>query len=70
MDKTYRTISGDTWDIVALSQMGSEMYTDKLIQANAKHRQTVVFPAGVVLTIPEVKTAAPAELPPWKRGKV
>lgn len=70
MDKTYRTISGDTWDIVALTQMGSEMYTDKLIQANTEHRQTVVFPAGVVLIIPDVKAAAPAELPPWKRERL
>lgn len=68
MDKTYKTISGDTWDIVALLQMGSEKHTDKLIKANVQYRQTVVFPAGVMLTIPDVETAASAELPPWKRG--
>jgi hypothetical protein len=48
--------------------MGSVMHTDKLIKANAKHAATFVFPAGVVLTIPEVEDEVDMELPPWKRG--
>ncbi|MCX4373611.1 MAG: tail protein X, partial [Dysosmobacter sp.] len=52
MSKTYRTIQGDMWDKIAYEQMGSVLYTDQLIKANADHAAVVIFPAGVVLTIP------------------
>lgn len=52
MSKTYRTIQGDMWDKIAFEQMGSVLYTDQLIKANADHAAAVIFPAGVVLTIP------------------
>lgn len=68
MTKSYKTISGDTWDTVALKAMGSEKHTDKLMKANISRRLTVIFPAGVTLQIPEVEAEAPAGLPPWKRG--
>lgn len=68
MSKTYRTISGDMWDQIAYTQMGSVLYTDKLIKANADYAAIFVFPAGVVLTIPEVEYKQCMELPPWKRG--
>ena len=68
MSKTYTTISGDMWDKIAYEQMGSELYTDTLIKANKKHAATFVFPAGVVLTIPDVEDEVELELPPWKRG--
>ena len=66
---SYKTIAGDTWDIVALKTMGNESHTDKLMKANLSRRETVFFPAGVVLQIPEVEAQAPAGLPPWKGGK-
>lgn len=68
MTKTYTTISGDMWDKIAYEQMGSVMHTDKLIKANVKHAAIFVFPAGVVLTIPELEDDIDMELPPWKRG--
>ena len=68
MSKTYTTISGDMWDQIAYTQMGSVLHTDKLIKANADYAAMFVFPAGVVLTIPEVEEKQSMELPPWKRG--
>lgn len=68
MTKTYTTISGDMWDKIAYEQMGSVLRTDELIKANARYAATFVFPAGVVLTIPEVEDSVDMELPPWKRG--
>lgn len=69
MSKTYTTISGDMWDKIAYEQMGSVMYTDKLVKANADHAARFVFPAGVVLSIPDVGDEPQSmELPPWKRG--
>lgn len=67
MADTYRTVSGDRWDAIAFKVMGSEIYTNKLLEANKQHRNIYIFPAGVVLTIPDVQPAVPVELPPWKR---
>ena len=68
MSKTYTAISGDMWDQIAYTQMGSVLHTDKLIKANADYAAMFIFPAGVVLTIPEVEEKQSMELPPWKRG--
>ena len=68
MSKTYTTISGDMWDQIAYTQMGSVLHTDKLIKANADYAAMFIFPAGVVLTIPKEKKKQSMELPPWKRG--
>lgn len=68
MPKTYTTISGDLWDSIAFKALGSEMYMDRLMAANLKHRKVTVFPAGVELVVPEIEKAAKREnLPPWKR---
>lgn len=67
MPKTYTTISGDEWDVIAKEELGGERYTAVLMQANPDHIQTVIFPAGVVLTLPEITVPIPASLPPWRR---
>ena len=65
----YTTISGDNWDAIALSQLGSEMFVSSLIQANMQHVGVVIFPAGVELALPNVPTPMSLTLPPWvKRG--
>lgn len=68
---TIKTISGDTWDIIAKRVYDNEMLMNVLINANIEHRKTVVFRAGVVLNVPEVDTTAlenDSDLPIWKRG--
>lgn len=56
------------WDSIAFSQLGSTDHTDKLIRANLRYREYYIFPAGIVLTLPEVPEAeAESTLPPWKR---
>lgn len=65
--KSYTTAQGDTWDLIAYRQLGSERYTSLLIKANTQHIHTVIFSAGIKLTIPEVSTPLPKSLPPWKR---
>ena len=69
MARNYTTIQGDTWDIVSFKNYGSEKYIDLLIEQNYLHRQTVFFPAGVLLAIPDVdiKTQDSRDLPPWRR---
>lgn len=65
---TYTTIQGDTFDIIAFNVYGDCKYTDKLIRANMEYKDYLIFPAGIVLTLPdlEIKTAL-SDLPPWKR---
>ena len=68
MNKQYRTIQGDMWDKIANEQMGTALHMDKLIKANSEYAHIVIFPAGVVLTIPAVEEEEDTMLPPWKRG--
>jgi len=64
---TYTTVQGDVWDRIAYKRLGSTDYTDKLISANPEHLGTYLFPAGVVLRLPEITEKADGSLPPWKR---
>lgn len=64
----YTTIAGDMWDGIAYKTMGDEAYMDRLMKQNQEYRRLFVFPAGIVLTIPEPEPALAAGLPPWKRG--
>ena len=67
MPKTYTTISGDKWDLIALRTLGSEMRADALINANIKYRHIFIFPANVRLVIPDLPARPPGGLPPWKQ---
>ena len=68
MPKAYTTIAGDTWDIVSYKTLGSEMYKNAILEENIACRETVVFPAGVSLTRPDIEPEVSEDLPPWKRG--
>ena len=65
MTKTYTTISGDMWDMIAYRKYGNEKVFPKLMEANPEYCTVVVFPAGVVLTLPDIDTTELADLPPW-----
>ena len=67
----YKTIQGDTWDIIAKRVYGNELNLDVLINSNADYREVVIFSAGVVLEVPELEQNAASEfdLPPWKQGR-
>lgn len=68
MPKTYTTMQGDTFDIIALRQLGSELYMSDIIAANPAHRETVIFPADVVLVMPDIPAGSKlVSLPLWKR---
>lgn len=64
----YITKQGDMWDSIAKQIYGSEKYANDLIKANSSHITTVIFPAGIVLTVPEIEVniASTATLPPWR----
>ncbi len=67
--KTYTTIQGDMWDSIARKQLGDVHHTDRLMRANRQYLGYYTFPAGIVLTLPEIPQSGSASvsLPPWKR---
>lgn len=67
MPKTYTTIQGDCWDGIAKRVYGSEDGMNTLLEANSKYSETVVFGAGVVLTVPDYEPPKTDLLPPWRR---
>lgn len=66
MSKTYTTIQGDMWDLIAYKVYGNEAYMTNLLEANEQYKATSVFPAGVVLTCPEIPVKRSRIAPPWK----
>jgi len=65
--RTYTTIQGDMWDSIAYSQLGDDIHTDKLFNANRQYYDYYIFPAGIVLVLPDIDPDIPHLLPPWKR---
>lgn len=63
----YVTALGDTWDIIAYKMYKNERKMSVLIEANPEYQNIVIFPADVILQVPEIAAAASTVLPPWKR---
>ncbi|WP_421663658.1 tail protein X [Lysinibacillus telephonicus] len=64
--RTYTTIQGDTWDIIAYRVYGTSFVMSQLMQANPDYMKIGVFSAGTVLKMPDIDTTeANEELPPW-----
>lgn len=67
MRKTYTTAQGDMWDLIAKRLYGDEASLNILLEANQQYADIVVFPAGIVLEVPEYTAPATSMLPPWRR---
>lgn len=63
---SYKTVQGETWDMIAKKVYGKEKYADTLMEANPKLLDTFIFSAGVMLNTPEIG-AETKELPPWRK---
>lgn len=64
--KTYTTVSGDTWDIIAKEVYGDESYTSYLMNNNQEKIDYFIFPAGVELVIKELPAESQSLLPDWR----
>lgn len=62
---TYTTIQGDTWDKISAEVYGSESYTSLLMENNPKILDYFVFPAGIVLVVPEMPEEKD-DMPDWR----
>lgn len=67
MPKNYTTKQGDAWDKIALDFYGTEAGMNTILEANQQYSEYVIFPAGLVLIIPEYTKPLPSALPPWRR---
>lgn len=65
--RKYTTAQGDMWDGIAKKCYGTEDGMNVLILANEKHVSTVIFPAGIVLDVPDYEKKLTSVLPPWRR---
>jgi phage tail protein X len=62
----YKTLQGDTFDMIALDFYGDEKYASNIIQSNPDLASTIIFEAGVTLNIPVIEDTASSTLPPWR----
>lgn len=62
--KTYKTLENDTWDLIAFRLFGNAKYTSYLLKSNPDLTKAVLFPAGVLLKIPDI-VETEGDVPPW-----
>lgn len=67
MAKTYTTIQGDTWDLIAYKVYGEEKYMRYLIEANWPLIDTLVFSAGTVVKVPDLPEEPDEDAPFWRQ---
>lgn len=63
----YRTIQGDTWDMIAKKVYGAERHLDYLMANNFDLLDYFIFPAGIVVKVPELPAKMSEDLPLWRR---
>ena len=63
----YRTIQGDTWDMIAKKVYGAERHLDYLMASNFELLDYFIFPAGIVVKVPELPAGISEDLPSWRR---
>jgi hypothetical protein len=64
---SYVTLSGDTFDAIALDFYNEERLSHHIITANPSYRNTILFSGGELLQIPIIEQESATTLPPWKR---
>ena len=64
--KQYRTVQGDTWDLIEKKQYGDEKKLDILMMNNFSLLNYVIFPAGILVDIPELPGEAQQGWPEWR----
>ena len=68
MADTYRTVQGDTWDLISFALYGSEKYVGELMENNPSLLDYSIFPADVRLIVPEIQDDSDEEgFPDWRQ---
>ena len=66
--RTYRTKSGDMWDMIAKEMYDNEMHLSFLMANNGHLLDYFVFPSGIILNIEDLPENIPEDddLPEWR----
>lgn len=64
---TYRTVQGDTWDLIAKKVYGDEKKLDVLMGNNFALLDYTVFPASILVNIPEIGSTERQGWPEWRK---
>ena len=62
---SYKTIAGDTWDMISRNVYGSEMHAALLMDANRNLLTTFRFDSGVEIQVPDLPEEKDGLAPPW-----
>lgn len=67
---TYTTLQGQTWDQIAMEVFGTEYMADKIMDLNRDKLDVFVFPADVMLVLPDegaaLSQSVPSDYPAWR----
>lgn len=66
MEKTCTTVQGETWDEIAYRVYGAEKHASYLMEKNYGMLDILIFPAGAVLSTPELPEEGGSALPSWR----
>lgn len=66
MAAVYKTIQGDTWDMVAQKVYGAERHLDYLMAHNFDLLDYFIFPAGIEINTPDLPLEQEEDLPAWR----
>lgn len=61
----YKTIQGDTWDLIAYKLWGSEYLFPLLLDVNLNYRDVIIFDGGIELNVPTIDTSEYTPRPAW-----
>lgn len=67
MAGTYKTIQGDTWDMIAKKVYGAEKHLDYLMANNFPLLDYLIFPAGLTVNVPDLPVSSVDDLPEWRK---
>ena len=65
--RKYITRQGDMWDMIAFRMypnIGGERLMSLLIENNSEYADYVIFPAGIILDVPDAEIPVKIN-PPW-----
>lgn len=63
----YKTVMGDTWDLIAKKVYGQENLMDYLMENNFTLLDYLIFPAGIAINVPELPETKKIDIPAWRK---
>lgn len=61
------TTQGLAWDNISRVKLGSEKLMGKLLPENIEDMDSLLFPGGTAVRVPDIELPASRSLPPWER---